>query len=350
MTLQSSGQISLENIRNEFSGPYPIHISDYYRGGTYVADVPVNTNIPTGGQISLSQFYGAQRYQIHVINVYGAPQNLNLFNSAMGAGLNNSLAIAVRLNVFSGGIIGATDTGQYALTTGDGWGVTPDIVITVYSGGFITGAGGSSPSARGGPALALTQSTLLYNYGIIQAGGGAGGGGEDNIFGGGAGYTAGTGYDSSPDGQNGEGPRDGNLEQGGSYVDDGLKAGGRNGGGGGGWVARPPWNYSTNGYGYDSTSAGQSVFANPNGGGAPGRALTNSYLLRSGSSTGTLRGFIDQDPGYYNYRCVGFDYYADYYNGYGGWAYDQLIEANRPACGYVEPGVGVSGVGVTDTG
>lgn len=349
MTLPSSGQLSLNDIRNEFGGPYPINFSDYYRGGSYVADVPGLNNVPTSGAISISQFYGLSRWQIYNLDVYGTEVNVNLFNAAMGAGLSNSLPIAVRVNVYSGGIIGATSTGQYALTTGDGWGLTPNIRITVHSGGFISGAGGTSPSARGGPALALTQSTLLLNYGIIQAGGGAGGGGRDDIFGGGAGYFAGVGYDSSPDGQGGEGPRDGTLEQGGSYVDDGLKSGGFNGGGGGGWVARPPWNYSTNGYGYGATSANQGVFDLANGGGAPGRGITNSYLLASGSSTGTIRGFIDQDPGYYNYRCVGFDQYADYYNGYGGWAYDQLMQANSPSCGYVDPGVGV-GVGVTDGG
>lgn len=36
MSLQSSGQISLSEIRDEFQGSNPIRISDYYRGGSLV--------------------------------------------------------------------------------------------------------------------------------------------------------------------------------------------------------------------------------------------------------------------------------------------------------------------------
>lgn len=59
MALQTSGQIRLLDIQNEFGGAAPIRLSEYYRGGIYVPDTAGNTSIPTAGQIKLSDFYGA---------------------------------------------------------------------------------------------------------------------------------------------------------------------------------------------------------------------------------------------------------------------------------------------------
>lgn len=59
MPLQTSGAISLSDIQAEFGGSNPISLSEYYRGGSYVPDTPTNSGVPTSGQISLSDFYGA---------------------------------------------------------------------------------------------------------------------------------------------------------------------------------------------------------------------------------------------------------------------------------------------------
>lgn len=59
MPLQGSGQITLTDIQNEFGGSNPIDMSEYYRGGAYVTQN--NTNVPTSGTISMSNFYGGQR-------------------------------------------------------------------------------------------------------------------------------------------------------------------------------------------------------------------------------------------------------------------------------------------------
>lgn len=66
MTLQSSGTISLNDIRNEFSVPLPVSMSQLYRGGSYVPAnfyfkgqfYPINETVPTSGAISFSNFYG----------------------------------------------------------------------------------------------------------------------------------------------------------------------------------------------------------------------------------------------------------------------------------------------------
>lgn len=62
MPLQTSGAISLNDIATEFGGTTPHSISEYYRGGSFVPSGPSqNANIPTSGQISFSQFYGATK-------------------------------------------------------------------------------------------------------------------------------------------------------------------------------------------------------------------------------------------------------------------------------------------------
>jgi hypothetical protein len=59
MTLQSSGPISLGDIGTEFNSPSPRSLSQFYRGGGKVPNTVGNAAVPTSGQISLSNFYGA---------------------------------------------------------------------------------------------------------------------------------------------------------------------------------------------------------------------------------------------------------------------------------------------------
>jgi hypothetical protein len=59
MALPGSGTIWISQLRDEFGnwGP-PNYLSHYYRGALTTAN---NLNVPTGGAIYLSQFYGAQK-------------------------------------------------------------------------------------------------------------------------------------------------------------------------------------------------------------------------------------------------------------------------------------------------
>ena len=60
MTLPSSGALSLNQIAGEFGGSTPHSLSEYYRNGGLVPSN--NTNIPTSGSISFSNFYGATNF------------------------------------------------------------------------------------------------------------------------------------------------------------------------------------------------------------------------------------------------------------------------------------------------
>ena len=59
MALQTSGSISLYDIRDEFEQSNPVPLQDYYRGGGIVPDISANSSIPTSGSISVQDFYGA---------------------------------------------------------------------------------------------------------------------------------------------------------------------------------------------------------------------------------------------------------------------------------------------------
>ena len=78
MPLQTSGTISINDLRNEFGDtPGQDSLSEYYRGGAYVPNIPQNNNVPTSGQISLSNFYGAQD---------GYPLNITISAGGGGGG------------------------------------------------------------------------------------------------------------------------------------------------------------------------------------------------------------------------------------------------------------------------
>ena len=64
MVLPSSGQISLSNVSTEFEAPAPYKMSDLYKGGQYVDDNAGSTNIPTSGELKLSNFYSAYKLVI----------------------------------------------------------------------------------------------------------------------------------------------------------------------------------------------------------------------------------------------------------------------------------------------
>jgi hypothetical protein len=59
MALQSSGEISLNDIATEFSGTAPHSLSEYYG---------VDTGIPSSGEISFSDFYGATSTTTHTVS------------------------------------------------------------------------------------------------------------------------------------------------------------------------------------------------------------------------------------------------------------------------------------------
>lgn len=59
MALPTSPPISLNQIKAEFGATGTRSLTEFYRGGPFVPNIPANSNIPTSGTISLLDFLGA---------------------------------------------------------------------------------------------------------------------------------------------------------------------------------------------------------------------------------------------------------------------------------------------------
>ena len=101
MACPSSGEIKISDLVAEFGGSAPHGLTEYYRNG---GEVPGNnTNVPTSGQISLTQFYSAVN---EIQQTYSATTtNLNL---ATVFGNNWGSTVPKRVIINSGVTIGAT--------------------------------------------------------------------------------------------------------------------------------------------------------------------------------------------------------------------------------------------------
>jgi hypothetical protein len=69
-TMPSSGALYFSTLRDTFGGANPVYISHYYRGGSRVPATA--TSVPTSGQISMNQFYGASSYTTPVLSGPGS--------------------------------------------------------------------------------------------------------------------------------------------------------------------------------------------------------------------------------------------------------------------------------------
>lgn len=68
-------KLSIGDIATEFGGASPHGLSEYYRGGTYVPNTQRNQNIPTKGEIAISDFYGSNKDGVsllatHIVTVF----------------------------------------------------------------------------------------------------------------------------------------------------------------------------------------------------------------------------------------------------------------------------------------
>ena len=295
MPIQSSGQISKQDIVDEFGGTAPHAMSEYYRGGSEVGSG--NTNVPTSGKIQMSDFYGAQDAIVHNISSNATNQDAqSLFGTSTFQASDAKI-----LSIPSGISIGGSGfgTGNIGLTVPSGLGGS----LIIQNAGTISGAGGSgggggsgaaphpttgsragSPGSGGGAGAAAirinSNNVTVTNTGTINGGGGGGGGGSGGFSperGGGPGGTGGSG--------------------GRGFGHDGAAQSGNSGGGGGVRPGYPHRAGTPGATGGDGGAAGQagsdggSIGASGGSGGAAGAAVSLasgiSYTL---NNTGTVNG------------------------------------------------------------
>ena len=180
MAIQSSGEISNQDLADEFGGSTPHALSEYYRNGGLVPGN--NTNVPESGTIALDDFYGAVNEIVVTLSANAEDQQTdNLFGS------NYASAVPKRLIINSGVTIGATLS--YALRINPNMGGT----LIIENNGSIQGKGGAANGGNGGNAIQADQTSgvtiINKSGGQIYAGGGGGGQGGQ----GGSGGTGGQG-------------------------------------------------------------------------------------------------------------------------------------------------------------
>ncbi len=138
MALQSSGPISLAQIRGEFGGSIPDSMSEYYRGGAHVDSTPDTASIPLSGAISISNFYGT------AATVYEYPYaNYNTYDSS-----NTTQSIDYVFN-------------SATFNQGSGYAGTPFSGPTVFGVLSLAGVNTYMPAFVGG-----WESTLEGNWSI----------------------------------------------------------------------------------------------------------------------------------------------------------------------------------------
>ena len=172
MPVPSSGIISIQDLIDEFGGTGAVKLSDYYSGGSLVPAGTTNVDgdvIPTSGQVSLSDYYGATAVYIpdasggseSTINSGGKTYRVHVFTTSAVFTVNSSYLLDVEYLVIAGGGGGGADT------TGGSWN---------FGGASGGGAGGYRSSvvgeASGGGSSAETRITLGNGPHVITVGAG----------------------------------------------------------------------------------------------------------------------------------------------------------------------------------
>jgi len=145
----TQGIIRLSQLQEEYGGNNPISLGEYYRNGSYVTDIGVNSGVPTSGQTSMRLFYGTAKSVTPAITTsYTVPGTYTYEVPATVSSLD--------ISATGGGSSTATTTKAVPVTAGD--------LVSIQ-----VGLGGSSSTVY--PAtLPGTYPGFLNAYGIWNSG------------------------------------------------------------------------------------------------------------------------------------------------------------------------------------
>lgn len=194
MTLPGSGTISIYSLVTEFGGSAPHALSEYYRNGGLVSSG--NTNVPTSGALSLSDFYGATATTTRDIRVqmsYNAGHGYSAFGvtSANSTAAPQSYSGSLLFNAFTiYSPVFRAGTGYLGQNINFSFhqnedaqgcsiylygGTSPTAVNTVVLGlnaGYSSSSGGArfftiAFDSNGG-CTSITNTNNVYNYSLIS--------------------------------------------------------------------------------------------------------------------------------------------------------------------------------------
>ena len=228
MTLQSSGNpISFSQIRAEFgdgvnTATSPVRLGKYRRDDSSFTNknlgslngLPLDTGVPTSGQIAASNFYGKKlnvvvnyhtsnenrpedaksRYESAATSTGNSTGKWNVVGGYKNPPSNTSgTKVMINVNKEIGSVRGTSNTGdrnKVALRTGSSWTAGTTLQIDIGSSGRIQGGGGNGGAAgstsgntpdvgnTGSSGLGVEYAAQINNSGIIRCGYGGGGGGS----------------------------------------------------------------------------------------------------------------------------------------------------------------------------
>lgn len=154
MTLQASGPISIQDLKDEWQTTAN-DLMSYYRGGGIVQNQSPNLGIPTSGPISLADFYGAEN-----VNAADVTPSNGWFNPVSGASPQNSNIITIS---------GITAPIQlYYTITGNTPLVSANIAGAGFSGWSSGGPGSNTITVSNGQTLQLQFAAFTTSSGSIN--------------------------------------------------------------------------------------------------------------------------------------------------------------------------------------
>ncbi len=318
MALQGSGQISFSQIENEFGQNGERSLGDYRTSQSVgeLSNLPLDSGIPTSGQIKFSDFYskrlnivvdmhsGGDEFRKSAKNDKWNNNNLTVIGGFRSKKEDGS-KIIVHVNKKFGS--DKSSVNNCAVRTGS-WNSSSSIQVDVGGEGQILGAGGDGgqggvclgggqPGGTGTSGLGIDHNGVTVNVlsgGIIRAGfggGGGGGGGRQTDKGsdrrasgggggGGAGFPAGNGGQPGNGCANGSSGSSGNettAGDGGGGGNNGNQAYGASGGEGGQ-------------FGEAANGGGSSQAGGGSGGGDGAAIRRNSGFSVTINNSGTIQG------------------------------------------------------------
>lgn len=290
--------ISMTTIATEFGGTVPHSLSEYYRGGGLVPNTPINSAIPTSGQIAMGNFYGSANRVPITLTIAANSFNYDVYTNrgpTYNAGISD-ITVTVNPSV----TVGSTSTGTYAMLVPSAF--NPGDTVTIVNNGVIQGMGGAggaggalnpsaarngTPGSAGGSAIYVNRPVTITNNGTVASGGGGGGGGsgfegnKSEPAGGGGGGGGGAGFNGGSGGPSG-GP--------------GAQAGGAGtspagGAGGAGGAANARAGGTGGGRGAAGSSGGSYQFRTGGSGGGTGNYIVGNPFV-TWPVTGTRQGGV----------------------------------------------------------
>ena len=202
MALQSSGQISFSQIENEFGQNGERSIGDYRTSQSVgeLSNLPLDSGIPTSGEIRFSDFYGKRLNIVVDMHSGGDEFRKSAKNDKWN---NNNLTVIggfrskkesgskIIINVNKKFCSDKSNIVNCALKTGS-WDSTATVQVDVGSSGQVLGAGGDggkgadginnngNPGGDGSSGLGIEHNNVTVNISsgaVLRAGFGGGGGG-----------------------------------------------------------------------------------------------------------------------------------------------------------------------------